>query len=180
MKKLIFLALVGFMVGACSTEKSVEERYLYEGDKIVDVETGDEYILDEKEEVTVTHKDGTTEKVKINETPFYGTAIADSLVQSWEANFNARQERLIEEKRDILRQARKQRYASLSDDELMQKFQDSHKRGDEMSLQMDMMGELVERGAVSADQVPDLLEISPDLVDLDIEINEDATLENNF
>jgi hypothetical protein len=179
MKKLFFLAVVSILALACAREKSVEERYLYEGDKIVDLETGDEYILEDEQEITVVHKDGTKERLPIVEAPFFGSPISDSLVQTWEANFTARQERLIGEKRNVLKEARKQRYADLSDDELMKRFQDAHKRGDDMSLQMDMMGELVERGAVSADQAPDLLEISPDLVDLEMEINEDATLENN-
>lgn len=178
MKKLLIALMSTSILFACNQEKSIEERYIYEEDKIVDIDTGDEYILEESEqEFVVIHKDGSKEVVPIDETPFFGTSLSDMYVSEWKDNMAAREEKLLEEKKNKLKQARRDRYSSYSDDELMKKFQKSHDEGIDMSLQMDMIAELVERGAVSDEDAPDLLEIKPELINFDIEI--EAPVEKN-
>lgn len=177
MKKLLIALLSTSILFACKQEKSVEERYIYDEDKIVDVETGDEYILDDNDqEFVIIHKDGSKEVVSVEDTPFYGTALSDGYISEWKENMSSREEKLLEEKKNKLKQARKDRYADLSDEELMKKFQKSHEDGIDMSLQMDIIAELVERGAITDRDAPTLLEIEPELINLNIEI--EAPVEN--
>jgi peroxiredoxin len=171
MKKIVLFTLGIAFLASCAQEKSVEERYLYEGEKIVDVETGDEYIMEEEEKITIVHTDGTMEKVAIDETPFYGTALSDEYVKSLEANLAERKRKLLVEKKNQLKEVRRSRYADISDDELLKQFQQAHEDGLDMSRQMDMMAELIDRGVVNSEEAPGLLEISPEMIDLDIEID---------
>lgn len=177
MKKLIIALLSSSILFACNQEKSVEERYIYEENKIVDVDTGDEYLLEENDqEFVVIHKDGSQEIIPIDETPFFGTTLSDEYISEWKDNMAAREEKLLEEKKDKLKQARRDRYSAHTDEELMKKFQKSHEEGIDMSFQMDMIAELVERGAISNEDAPNLLEIEPELINFDIEI--EAPVEN--
>ncbi|SNR98656.1 hypothetical protein SAMN06295967_101372 [Belliella buryatensis] len=171
MKKLMIALVSASLLFACSQEKSVEERYLYEGDKIVDVETGDEYLLEEsEEEFILVHKDGSTEVIPMEETPFFGTTLSDEYVNDWKKSLEARKDLLLEEKKNKLKDARRARYAEFTDEELMDKFQKMHNDKEDMTLQMDLIAELVERGAISDEDAPDLLEIDPELINFDIEI----------
>ncbi|WP_373523316.1 hypothetical protein [Aquiflexum sp.] len=170
MKKLMIITLSILMMSACSTEKSVEERYIYEGEKIVDIETGDEYLMEEEGKITVVHTDGSKEKLAIDETPFYETALSEEFIQSLESNYAERKQVLLEEKRTLLKENRRSRYAEISDEELLKQFQQAHKDGLDMGRQMDMVAELIERGAVTSDQAPELLEIEPELINFDIDI----------
>jgi hypothetical protein len=172
MKKIVLFTLsIAFLV-SCAKEKSIEERYLYEGDKIVDMETGDEYIMEEDQQITIIHTDGTMEIVAVDETPFYGSALSDEYLKSLEAKLAERKEKLLEEKKNQLKEVRRSRYANISDEELLKQFKQAHDDGLDMSRQMDMIAELVDRGIVNTEEAPGLLEISPELIDLDIEIDE--------
>jgi serine phosphatase RsbU (regulator of sigma subunit) len=174
MKKIsMFLITVGMaFTVACSGGKSEDERYVYEGDKIVDEVTGDEYYMEEDDVITVKHADGTTEKLAIDETPFYESALSEEYIQSLEARYFERKESLLAEKKEKLKEARRSRYAEFSDDELLERFRQAHKDGLDMTRQMDMMAELVERDIVSDEEAPDLLEIDPKMMDLEIELEE--------
>ncbi|AFL82737.1 hypothetical protein Belba_0065 [Belliella baltica DSM 15883] len=171
MKKLIIALLSTSILFSCKQEKSIEERYIYEEDKIVDIETGDEYLLEESDqEFLIIHEDGSQETIPVDETPFFGTTLSNEYISEWKENMAAREQKLLEEKKEKLKQARRDRYAELSNEELMEKFQKSHDEGIDMSLQIDMIAELVERGAISDEDAPDLLEIEPELINFDIEI----------
>ncbi|PRY88156.1 hypothetical protein [Mongoliibacter ruber] len=174
MKKIsMFLITTGMaFTVACSGGKTEEERYVYEGDKIVDEVTGDEYIMEEDDVITVIHKDGSKEKLAIDETPFYESALSEEYINSLESRYLARKESLLAEKKDKLKEARKSRYAEFSDDDLLERFKQAHKDGLDMTRQLDMMAELVDRGLVSGDEAADLLEIDPKMMDLDIELEE--------
>ncbi|WP_373493170.1 hypothetical protein [Aquiflexum sp.] len=178
MKKLMIITLSIIFMSACSTEKSVEERYIYEGEKIVDVETGDEYLMEEEGKITVVHTDGSKEKMAIDETPFYETALSNEFIQSLESNYAERKQVLLEEKKKMLKENRRSRYADIPDEELLERFQQAHKDGLDMGRQMDMVAELIERGAVSEDQAPGLLEIEPELINFDIDIDKPGEKEN--
>ena len=142
MKKLMIIALSVVLMGACTGEKSVEERYIYEGEKIVDVETGDEYMMEEEGKITVVHTDGTKEKLAIDETPFYESALSQEFISSLESNY-ARKQELLEKER-VVERKRRSRYAEISDEELMKQFQQAHKDKLDMGRQMDMVAELIE------------------------------------
>lgn len=170
MKKLMIMILSIVLMTACSKEKSVEERYIYEGEKIVDIETGDEYLMEEEGEITVVHSDGSKEKLAIDETPFYETALSEEFIKSLEANYAERKAALLEQKKNLLKENRRSRYAEISDEDLLKQFQQAHKDGLDMGRQMDMIAELIDRGALTADEAPDLLEIEPELINFDIDI----------
>ncbi len=156
---------------SCAREKTVEERYLYEGDKIVDVDTGDEYIMEESGEFMIVHPDGTTESINIEETPFFGTSLSDQYVKDWEVGMEERKEQLLMEKKMQLREERRNRYAHLSDEQLLKEFKAIHQKKGDMTLQREMINELVERGAVSPEEAPNFLEIDPKLMDLDVDVD---------
>lgn len=170
MKKLIAFTLGIALLISCKSEKSVEERYIYEDDKIVDVVSGDQYLMEEQGEITVVHTDGTKEVLAIDETPFYETALSEDFLKSLESNYVERKEKLLLEKKDKLKENRRSRYAEISDEELLKQFQQAHKDGLDMGRQIDMIAELIEREAISAEEAPDYLEMDPELIDFDIDI----------
>jgi hypothetical protein len=172
MKKLTLILLSLIFLASCAKEKSVEERYLYEVDKVVDVETGDEYILEDEETITIIHTDGSTEKIAIEEAPFYESALSEEFIKSMEENLQQRKLALLEDKKDKIKEVRRSRYAHISDEDLLKQFQQGHKDGLDISRQIDMIAELIDRGVVSSEEAPGLLEISPELIDFDIEIDE--------
>lgn len=158
-------------------EKSLEERFVHDIDKIIDIETGDEYLIDDDNQgFLVIHKDGSTEAVSIEDSPFFETDFSNLDISEWKKNMPARKQKLLEKKKNQLIQTRKERYSDLTDEELMEKFKKSHEAAIDMSLQIDMIGELVERGAIAGKDAPTLLEIEPNLIDFNIEIR--APLEN--
>lgn len=170
MKKATIFILSIIILSSCAKEKSVEERYLYETDKVVDIETGDEYIMEEENEIIVVHTDGTKDIIPIEDAPFYGSALSDDYLRSLEEKMRERKEKILEEKKNQIKEVRRSRYASLSDEELLKQFQQGHKDGLDMSRQMDMIAELIDRGVVSSQEAPDLLEIAPELIDFDFDL----------
>lgn len=172
MKKTIIIVLSLIVLASCGREKSIEERYVYEVDKVIDVDTGDEYIMEDEGEITIIHPDGTTEVIAIEDSPFYESALSEEYIQYLESKMQDRKLELLESKKNQIQEVRRSRYANISDDELLSQFQQAHADGLDMSRQMDMIAELVDRGVVSSEDAPDLLEISPDLINFDIELEE--------
>ena len=170
-KTIIAIASIGIFA-SCTNEKSIEERYLYEVDKIVDVDTGDEYILEDSLGFTLIHKDGSREQVAFDETPFFETNLSDQYVKTWKENLAERQEKLLLDKKEKLKDARKARYSDLNDKELLAKFQKSHQDQVEITLQMDMIAELIDREVIATEDAPRLLEMDMELINLDVEIEE--------
>jgi hypothetical protein len=169
MKKLFLIAISIGLIMSCESGKSVEERYLYEGEKIVDVDTGDEYIMEEPGQFTIIHPDGTTEKVNIDETPFFGTTLSDQYVEDWKAGIEERKVNLLEQQREQLQAERRAKYADMSDDEVMNRFKEVHAQDGDMTLQRELIFELIDRGTISHEDAPNLLEIDPELLNLDLE-----------
>lgn len=171
MKKVLIIGMIiTSFLAACSGEKKLEQRFIYENDKIVDVETGDEYILEDIEEFTVVHSDGTVEKIPLEEAPFYSGAFSGDYLDELDKKMEERKLRLIEEKKQKIKEARNARYAEISDEELLTKFKAGHADGLELGLQMDMIAELIDRGVIAEDEAPILLEIEPEMIDLDIDL----------
>jgi hypothetical protein len=170
MKKLVLVLVSIIFLGACAQEKSIEERYIYEVDKVIDVETGDEYVMEDEGEITIVHADGTTEKIAVEEAPFYESALSEDFLKSMEAKLEQRKLDLLEDKKNKIKEVRRSRYVNISDEDLLKQFQQAHKDKLDMSRQIDMIAELIDRGVVSSEDAPDLLEISPEMIDFDLEV----------
>lgn len=174
MKKLILIALCAAVMTGCGQDKPVEERYVYEGEKVVDVETGDEYLLEDENVVTVIHTDGSRETVAVEETPFYGTAVSDEYFAELQKNLTVRKERILEEKKNKMKDQRRAKYEGLSDEELLDRFKESHQKNEDMAKQMEMMSELVERGVVNTEDAPNLLEVPMSEINLEPEVADES------
>ncbi|ERM83350.1 hypothetical protein P872_16025 [Rhodonellum psychrophilum GCM71 = DSM 17998] len=170
-KTIIAIASIGILA-SCTNEKSIEERYLYEGDKIVDIETGDEYFMEDSLGFTLIHKDGSKEQVAFDDTPFFETNLSDEYVKTWKENIAEREEKLLLEKKEKFQAARKARYSDLDNEALMAKFQKAHQEKVEITLQMDMIAELIDREVIATEDAPGLLEIDIEFIDLDFNIEE--------
>jgi len=170
-KTIIAIASIGILA-SCATEKSIEERYLYEEDKIVDVETGDEYFMEDSLGFTLIHKDGSEEQVAFDETPFYETNLSDEYVKSWKESISEREEKLLLDKKEKFKAARKNRYQDLDNEALMSKFQKAHDDKVDLTIQIDMIAELIDREMIATDDAPGLLELEIELIDFDMEIKE--------
>jgi hypothetical protein len=172
MRNLTIIAILAtFFIAACAGEKKLEQRFVYDNEKILDVETGDEYILDDVEVFTVVHKDGTVDKITIDEAPFYSGSFSADYLEELDKKLEERKLQLIEAKKNKLKEARKARYAALSDAELLAKFNESHANEVEFGMQLDMIAELLSRGVIGEDEAPVLLEIEPAMLELDIELD---------
>lgn len=172
MKKTIAIMLTVGSLWACKTEKAPEERFLIEADTVMDVDTGDKFVMDQDStHLTVIHQDGSKEVLDLEKAPFYGTKVAEDYLQKMEDALQKRVDDLMEQKNAKLKEARKARYASITDEDLLKQFQEGHKNGLDMARQMDMIAELIARGVVASEQAPDLLEIAPEMVNLNVELD---------
>lgn len=171
MKKLILSVFVSMIMLACTTPKSDEDRFVYEEDRIVDTETGDEYILEDESTYTVIHPDGEREVLQREEAPFYGTEGLDEYLRQYSDRLTERKEAAMEDYKTRIKTLRHDRYAEYSDDELMQRFNTLHSENAPYEEQMDVMAELVERGVVGEDEAPTLLEVDARDLDFDIEFD---------
>jgi hypothetical protein len=169
-ERLILVTIVAVMIAGCNEKTSDEERYIYQEEKILDTETGDEYIMEDDNEFTIIYTDGSKEKIAIEDTPFYGNALSDEFVTNFEAKLAERKEVILLNMREKLKETRRTRYANHSDDQLLEKFQNAHAEGIDMGLQIDMIAELIERGKVTEEDAPEYLELSPELIDFDLDI----------
>ena len=172
MKKVALILISSMLLASCAKEKSVEERYVYDVDKVIDIETGDEYFLEDDGEITVVYSDGKREKIPVEDVPFFESSLSDEFMRSLEANLEQRKQRILEEKKEQIKEVRRSRYANISDEELLRLFQQAHKDGLDLSRQMDMIAELIDRNVVSSDDAPDLLKIAPELIDFDFVLEE--------
>jgi hypothetical protein len=121
---------------------------------------------------TLIHKDGSKEQVAFNETPFFETNLSDEYVKNWKESMREREEKLLLDKKEKFKAERKARYYELDDEALLAKFQKAHQDQVEITIQMDMIAELIERGVTSTEDAPKLLEIDMEFIDLDVEIVE--------
>lgn len=175
MKKLILSVFVSMIMLACTTPKTDEDRFVYQEDRIVDTETGDEYILEDETTYTVIHPDGEREVVQREEAPFFGTEGLDEYLRQYGDRVTERKEAAMQEYKTRIKAARQERYAQYTDDQLMQRFNRLHEEDAPYEEQMDVMAELVERGVVGEDEVPGLLEVDAREIDFDIEFEPNET-----
>ncbi|WP_143961757.1 hypothetical protein [Litoribacter populi] len=168
MKKIIMSLFSVAILFSCAQQQSEEDRFEYENDRIVDTQTGDEYMIDDQDSYVVIHPDGEQETVTYEETPFYGTEAADEFLERYNNRMMERKETLMIEQKNKIKQARKDRYAEYSDQELVKQFNKLHQDLAPYEQQMDIMAELVERGAVTEEEAVELMEV--DQADLNFDI----------
>ncbi|MBS9524793.1 hypothetical protein KI659_12305 [Litoribacter alkaliphilus] len=177
MKKILLSLLTTAILFSCAQNQSEEERFTYENDRIVDTETGDEYMVEDQDTYTVTHPDGEQETVTYEETPFYGTEAADEFLERYNTRLAERKETLLVEQKNKIKQARKERYAEYSDKELIEQFNQLHKDLAPYEQQMDIIAELVERGAVTEEEAVELMEVDEADINFDIDYDPEENAE---
>ncbi len=164
--KIGILALIVIAV-ACSSDK--EDRYIFEAERVVDTETGDEYYLKSPDTMTVVHIDGVSEPVTVSSTPFAGSEELEKMMDRYMETLQKRKDSLLEQENERIRQQREERYAEYSDDELMERFNTLHEEDANFEQEMDIVAELVRREVVLEIDVPEILEIDPEDIDMNID-----------
>ncbi|MDN3688976.1 hypothetical protein [Cyclobacterium jeungdonense] len=166
-KNIITILTLILITAACSSEK--EDRYIYETDRVLDSETGDEYYFKNLDTMTVVHIDGVSEPVTVSSTPFAGSEAFEKMMTQYQKNLEAREDSLLMVKKEQIKQNRMERYAEYSDDELMERFNNLKEVGGSFTQQMDVMAELVRREVVLEIDVPEIMEIDPADIDMDVD-----------
>ncbi|WP_375586005.1 hypothetical protein [Cyclobacterium xiamenense] len=164
------LALL-FLTASCSGEK--EDRYIFETDRIVDTESGDTYYVKNPDTLTVVNIDGVAEPVTVSSTPFAESNQLKQMMDRYEQKLQARKDSVLQAQKAQIKENRKERYADYSDDELMNRFNELKEEGAPFAQQMDMMAELVRREVVLQIDLPEILDIDPEDIDMDIEYSPD-------
>jgi hypothetical protein len=121
---------------------------------------------------TLIHKDGSKEQVAFDQTPFHETNLSDEYVKSWKESISKREEKLLLDKKEKFQAERKDRYLDLDNETLMSKFQKAHQDQVDLTIQIDMIAELIDREMIATDDAPGLLELDIELIDFDMEIKE--------
>lgn len=167
---LTILALI-LLSTACSSEK--EDRYIFETDRVLDSETGDEYYFKNLDTMTVVHIDGVSEPVTVTSTPFAGSEELEKMMKKYQENLEAREDSLLKVKKKQIKQNRMDRYAEYTDDELMERFNTLKDEGASFAQQMDVMAELVRREVVLEVDVAKIMEIDPVTIDMDVDYQQE-------
>ncbi len=171
MKKTCLLLLASGILLSCSSPK--EDRYVFEEERIIDTETGDEYYLNKMDTLTVVNIEGETSEIVVSAAPFSEHEEMDKMIANYKATISDRKEQILQDKKIRLRENRKERYADYDDEALLKRFNELHAEEADFDQQMDVMAELVRREVVVEKDAPGLLEI--DDVDLDFDIEYDPT-----
>ncbi|MEX2513013.1 MAG: hypothetical protein WD398_08910 [Cyclobacteriaceae bacterium] len=171
MRKLILFSLVGLLLSSCS--KNDEERFIFEEERILDVETGDEYHLKNRDTMTVVHIDGMTEPITVRSTPFAESEELKKMLAAYAKKIDGRKENLLIKQKEIIKEQRMERFAKYDDEALMNHFNELHRNDAPFEQQMDVVIELVRREKVLEIDVANLLEVDSSQVDFDLDYTPD-------
>jgi hypothetical protein len=177
MKKLILFSVVGLFLASCAGND--KERYKFEEERVLDLETGDEYYFKNLDTMTVVHIDGVTEPVTVESTPFAENAALAEMMENYRENLANRKQELLQEQKEIIQQQRIERYEAYNDEELMDYFDKLHEEEEPFERQMDVITELVRREVIGEADAPKLLEVDISEVDFDVSIADVAEEEGN-
>jgi hypothetical protein len=174
MKKITLMLISVGVLLSCSSPK--EDRYVFEEERILDTETGDEYYLNKMDTLTVVNIEGETNEIVVSAAPFAEHEEMDRMIADYKSSISDRKERILEDKKAYLREQRKERYEGYDDEALLKRFNELHAEDADFDQQIDVMAELVRREVVVEKDAPGLLEIEDADLDFDIEYdpNEDA------
>ncbi len=172
MKTNILLILSLLIVGACGP--SEEERFTYEEGKVVDTETGDEYSMEKFDTLTVVHINGMEEEILVEDAPFYGSEKGTEFIEAGESRLEKREEALIEQKKQKIKEERIKRYEAFEDEELLEEYNRLREEDAPFTQQMDIIIELVRREVIGKDEVPAMLEEDSTMIDYDLDYHPDT------
>lgn len=168
MKKL-WIAIIMLTVIFSCTNRSTEDRFIFEDERIVDIETGDEYYINKMDTLTIVNIEGESSEIIVTATPFSESDELDRMMAAYKERITERKETLVTEQKEKIKAQRAERYSQYDDQELLALFNKMHKDERPYELQMDVIAELVRRDAVLETDVAKLLEV--DTVTLDFEID---------
>lgn len=168
MKKL-WIAIIMLTVIFSCTNRSTEDRFIFEDERIVDIETGDEYYINKMDTLTIVNIEGESSEIVVTATPFSESDELDRMMAAYKERITERKETLVTEQKEKIKAERAERYSQYDDQELLTLFNKMHKDERPYEQQMDVIAELVRRDAVLETDVAKLLEV--DTVTLDFEID---------
>jgi hypothetical protein len=167
MKRLLLLSLLSLYISACS--QGDKDRFVFGEDRILDVETGDEYYLNKMDTLTIVNIEGETSEILATASPFADDEEFREMMDRYHASIAERKEKLLEEQKNLIKDQRIERYASYEDKELLEYFNRLHKEDAPYEQQMDVMAELVRREVVLEIDAATMLEVDTTLLDFDID-----------
>lgn len=158
------------------TNRSAEDRFIFEDERILDMETGDEYYINKMDTLTLVNIEGESSEIIVTATPFSDSDELDKMMASYKEKIAERKDALYKDQKEKIKAERAERYAEYDDQELLTLFNKMHSEEDPYEKQMDVIAELVRREAVLETDAAKLLEVDTVILDFDIDytLSEDS------
>jgi hypothetical protein len=175
MKKLSIAIILLTVIFSC-TNRSSEDRFIFEEERIVDMETGDEYYINKMDTLTLVNIEGESSEIVVTATPFSESEELDRMMAAYKERITERKEILVNEQKEKIKAERAERYSEYDDQELLALFNKMHKEDSPYEKQMDVITELVRRDAVLETDAAKLLEVDTVILDfgIDYTMSEDS------
>lgn len=168
MKKL-WIAIIMLSISFSCTNRSAEDRFIFEDERILDMETGDEYYINKMDTLTLVNIEGESSEIVVTATPFSDSDELDRMMASYKEKLTERKDALYKDQKEKIKAERAERYAEYDDQELLALFNKIHREEDPYEKQMDVIAELVRREAVLETDAAKLLEVDTVILDFDID-----------
>jgi hypothetical protein len=168
MKKLWIAIILLTVIFSC-TNRSSEDRFIFEEERIVDMETGDEYYINKMDTLTLVNIEGESSEIVVTATPFSESEELDRMMAAYKERITERKEILVNEQKEKIKAERAERYSEYDDQELLALFNKMHKEDSPYEKQMDVITELVRRDAVLETDAAKLLEVDTVILDFGID-----------
>lgn len=168
MKKLLIGLTFISLVVACNN-KSEEERFIFEEERVLDMETGNEYYVNNMDTLTVVNIEGETSNIVVTEAPFSDREELEEMLKAHKEKLLDRKEAALEEQKERIKKERAERYAEYDDQELLRLFNEMHEEDRPYEQQLDVITELVRREAILETDAAKLLEVDTVTLDFDID-----------
>ncbi|HSI76151.1 MAG TPA: hypothetical protein VK957_09655 [Lunatimonas sp.] len=175
MKKL-WIAIIMLPVVFSCTNRSAEDRFIFEDERILDMETGDEYYINKMDTLTLVNIEGESSEIVVTATPFSDSDELNKMMASYREKITERKDALYKDQKEKIKAERAERYAEYDDQELLTLFNKLHSEDVPYEQQMDVIAELVRREAVLETDAAKLLEVDTVTLDFDIDytVSEDT------
>jgi hypothetical protein len=167
--KNLWIGIVLFSFLASCNNRSTEDRFIFEEERILDMETGDEYYINKMDTLTLVNVDGETSEIVVTATPFYDNREWIEMMQNYKDKLSDRKGALLDDQKEKIKAERAARYAQYDDQELLALFNEMHRKDDPYEQQMDVITELIRRNAVLETDAAKLLEVDSVTLDFDID-----------
>ncbi len=168
MKKLWIAVIVSSVIFSC-TSRSGEDRFVFEEEQILDMETGDEYYINKLDTLTVVNIQGESSEIVVTAAPFSDSEELNKMMVAYREKLTTRKDILLKEQKEKIKAERAERYSEYDDQELLTLFNKMHKEDSPYEQQMDVITELVQRDAVLETDAAKLLEVDNVILDFDID-----------